>query len=91
MHWRRSKKGRQVYDDISGQELDGSMVMMARAEEMEELRRHGVYVKAPLTQCRDRTGKEPIGVRWVDVNKGDKVHPEYRSRLVAEEIKVDKR
>ena len=68
---------------ISGQELDGSMVMMARAEEMEEFMKHGVYVNVPLTQCRDRTGKEPIGVRWVDVNKGDKVHPEYRSRLVA--------
>ena len=33
----------------------------------------------------------PIGVRWVDVNKGDKDNPEYRSRLVAKEIKRDKR
>ena len=37
------------------------------------------------------TGKRPIGVRWVDVNKGDAVNPEYRSRLVAKEIKVNKR
>ncbi len=58
---------------------------------MEEFRKHGVHVKVPLSQCRGRTGKEPIGVRWVDVNKGDKVHPEIRSRLVAKEIKVVKR
>ena len=39
----------------------------------------------------DETGKAPIGVRWVDINKGDKVHPEYRSRLVAKEINKGKR
>merc|ERR1712163_70814 len=39
----------------------------------------------------DKTGKAPIGTRWVDVNKGDSVHPEYRSRLVAQEINTGKR
>ena len=28
---------------------------------------------------------------WVDANKGDKENPEYRRRLVAKEIKRDKR
>ena len=37
------------------------------------------------------TGKEPIGCRWLDVNKGDSGEPEYRSRLVAQEIKRDDR
>ena len=37
------------------------------------------------------TGKEPLGIRWVDINKGDNVHPEFRSNFVAKEIKVDKR
>merc|ERR1711989_3021 len=32
-----------------------------------------------------------VGVRWVDINKGDLERPEYRSRLVAKEIKRDKR
>ena len=32
------------------------------------------------------TGKKPIGVRWVDINKGDDQNPDYRSRLVAKEI-----
>eukprot|EP00974_Lingulodinium_polyedra_P010180 977891-Lingulodinium_polyedra.AAC.1 len=29
-----------------------------------------------------------MGIRWVGVNKGDQDHPEYRSRLVAKEIKT---
>ena len=33
------------------------------------------------------TGKAPIKVRWVDVNKGDDKEPNYRSRLVAMEFK----
>ena len=27
-------------------------------------------------------------IRWVDTNKGDDEHPEYRSRTVAEDLKV---
>ena len=32
-------------------------------------------------------GRSPITVRWVDVNKGDDESPNYRSRLVAREIR----
>ncbi len=51
-------------------------------------RKHGVYEHAPIEECWGQAGKKPIttGVRWVDVNKGDDIHPEVRSRLVAEEI-----
>ena len=50
---------------------------------MKEFVKHNVYNKVSLKKCWERTGKAPIGVRWVGVNKGDKIHPEYRSRLVA--------
>ena len=33
-------------------------------------------------------GKAPITVKWVDVNKGDDSNPNYRSRLVAREIRL---
>ena len=33
------------------------------------------------------TGRAPIAVKWVDVNKGDDEEPEYRCRLVAKDIK----
>ena len=52
---------------------------------------HKVYEKVPIQQCWDETGKNPITVRWLDINKGDEDSPEYRSRLVAQEIKRDKR
>ena len=41
-----------------------------------------VYKKVPRSEV---TGKV-ISVRWVDINKGDEVNPNYRSRLVAREI-----
>ena len=34
------------------------------------------------------SGRPPISVRWVDVNKGDEANPNYRSRLVARQIKA---
>ena len=45
----------------------------------------------PLEECWANTGKEPIGTRWVDINKGDESNPDYRSRLVAQEINDSKR
>ena len=44
-----------------------------------------------MEDCRKETGKRPIRVRWIDCNKGDAVHPNFRSRLVAKEIKKDSR
>ena len=57
---------------------------------MEEFKKKKVYKKVAVQKCWDETGKGPIGVRWVDINKGDKVNPEYRSRLVAKGIKLYK-
>ena len=37
------------------------------------------------------TGKAPLGIRWIDINKGDEEAVELRSRLFAKEIKRDKR
>ena len=81
----------QYFDDLSGEHLNGDMVRVARGEEMREVKKHRVYDKVSIEECWKNTGKAPIGTRWVDVNKGDTVHPEYRSRLVAQEIKTDKR
>jgi hypothetical protein len=79
------------WDDVSGKELDPEQVRKARKEEMQEFHKHKVYVKVPLAQCWSRTGKKPIGVRWVDINKGDERNPKYRSRLVAMEFNSGKR
>ena len=45
----------------------------------------------PIKECLDKTDKAPIKTRWIDINKGDKIHPELRSRLVAKDYNTGKR
>ena len=76
-----------VWDDMSGKKLKPELVAKARSEEMQEGFKHQVYSKVPIQDCLNATGRQPVGTRWVDVNKGDDSNPEYRSRLVAQELK----
>ena len=77
---------RVYYDDISGKVLDTKAVISARMEEIEGIKTFKVYDKVPRNEAYERTGRKPIAVRWVDVNKGDDINPEIRCRLVAKEI-----
>ena len=43
-----------------------------------------------MSACWRRTGRRPIGTRWVDENKGDVHNPEVRCRLVAQEVSTYK-
>ena len=79
------------YDELSNRRLDNAEVEKARLEELRQVYKFKVYDKVPLQECHDETGKDPIGVRWLDINKGDEYNKDYRSRLVAQEIKKDKR
>ena len=63
----------------------------ARFDEIKQLSAHGVYEKVPAPECWNATGKKPSQMKWADINKGDEVHPEYRSGLVAKAVKMDKR
>ena len=74
-------------DDLTGEELDPEEVKKARKEEITYFRNMNVYKKVPLEECLRETGKKPIGIRWVDINKGDRKNINYRSRLVAKEFK----
>ena len=75
-------------DDLSDQLLNDAMVYEARAVELKYFESKGVWTKVPWQQAFARTGRPPITVRWVDVNKGDDVNPRYRSRLVARQMKA---
>ena len=46
-----------------------------------------MYRKVLRQMARDR-GKRVIGVKWVDINKGDDRQPNYPPRLVAKELKA---
>ena len=76
-----------VWDDVSGTELDPLLTLKARAEEMEQFRKHKVYEKVKEEVCWAVAGKAPIDTRWIDIDKGDEVNPEYRLRLVAQQVK----
>ena len=65
------------------------LVKAARQVEMGYVRKFGVYDYTTRAEQELCLGKI-IGVRWVDVNKGDSEEPEYRSRLVGRELAVGK-
>ena len=75
-----------AFDDQSGAVLDPKLMRAARTAEIAYFRSMNVYTKVPIAECWKMTGSEPISVRWVDINKGDTLCPNYRSRLVAREF-----
>ena len=75
-------------DDLTGQALRDDLVKEARAKELAYFCQKGVWKKVQRSMARGRTGRPPISVRWVDVNKGDELNPNYRSRLVARQLKA---
>jgi hypothetical protein len=78
----------QFKDDITKQPLVDALVKEARKAELIYFAQKNVWMKVPRKVCYESTGRPPISVRWVDVNKGDDERPKYRSRLVARQMKV---
>ena len=76
----------EAWDDASGEDLDPATVMTARREEIAYYKAMGAFTKVPISQCIARTGRKPIGVRWRDINNGDRYNVNVRSRLVAKEF-----
>jgi len=75
-------------DATTGQILKDDLVSIARIKELTYFHSKGVWIKVPKAESRANTGRPPITVRWVDVNKGDDIAPNYRSRLVARQIRA---
>ena len=53
-------------DDVTGRPLNPKLVAKARADEVRDANAHNVWTKVPIEECVQRTGKGPIGGRWVD-------------------------
>ena len=49
----------EVWEEMSRQLLDQKKVDTARNEEMEFFRKYQVYVKVPINECWEVTGKPP--------------------------------
>ncbi len=64
------------YDAIAGEGMIKEPVEAARKAEMETFKKHGLCEKVPNKDCLGETSEGPVGVKWVDTNKGDKEKPE---------------
>ena len=74
-------------DDLTGQPLLPGPCKQAHQLELDYFRTKGVWEMRRVAEALQRTGRRPISVRWVEVNKGDSENPKIRSRLVAREIR----
>ena len=70
-----------AWDDLTGMSLDAGKVLEARANEVAYIRAKKVYGKIPRGQAM-RNGWKIIRTRWIDINKGDVINTNFRSRLV---------
>ena len=75
--------GDEFYDEATDEKLDKKKVAEARREDMELFEDMGVYKKVPYAPAIERTGRQPIGTRKVNVKKADGRH---RMRQVAKEF-----
>ena len=62
-------------DDLTGIRLNTELMMQARKEEIEYFKSMGVFEKVDVSEAWHRTGKAPIPIRWVDINKETKWSP----------------
>ena len=86
IHEKEDHEDQMFFDDITGAHLDTQGVLPAR-QELQWLHRAKAYEKRTIEECWQKTGKGPITLKWIDRNKGDREHPNYRSRIVVREVK----
>ena len=84
-HVEDEEKGHAAYDDVTGEILDPKEVMKARLKELECIDNKKVWRKISRRDALEK-GIKIIKSRWIDVNKGDAVSPNYRSRFVGKEF-----
>ena len=75
----------EAWDDVTGERLEAKEVLKARMLEIGYVRQKKVWKKISRDEAIKR-GIKIIKTRWLDINKGDKANPNYRSRFVAKEF-----
>jgi hypothetical protein len=73
-------------DENTGMPLPSNLVRAARVEELKFFKDKDVWEIVATKEAIRRSGKQPISVRWIEVNKGDDDAVVIRSRLVACEM-----
>ena len=78
----------EAWDDVKGGKLKVEGVKKARKEEVNYMIKRGIWKVVPTSECWKKTGRAPIGTRWVDTDEGTEEAPDVRCRLVARDFKV---
>ena len=73
-------------EDLTGKPLDPGLTIGAQREEIIEMYPRQVWLGKYVAEWYRDIGKPPIPVHWVKTNKGDKIHPNVRCRLVAKHM-----
>lgn len=76
-----------VIDQSTGKPLPPELVAKAREEEMGFVRKMKIWEYDTVENCLAKSGRQPIPMGWVDINKGDDEHPKVRCRLVVQETR----
>ena len=74
------------YDDVSGDQLDRALFQAARELAIDFLKNMKVYDIVIRKEMKKSGRGKLIKGRWLDVNKGDSVTPDVRSRYVGKEF-----
>ena len=75
------------YDEITGAVLNPESVEKSRGDEVGYMRQLKVYTQSSEEEMISCGVTKPIPTRWLDLNKGDDVTENIRSRCVAQETK----
>ena len=66
--------GHTAWDDVSGMKLDPERLRETIREYIEEYHKHDVSANVPIEEYWRDTCRAPVGVIWIDINKGDTEH-----------------
>ena len=67
--------GVEAEDDVKGGPLDPHEVKAARQKEIQYLWDRKVYEYSTAAESRTRAGRNPVGLKWIDTNKGSAEAP----------------
>ena len=71
--------------DVKGRPLDPHELKAARQKDIQYLWDRKLYEYATEVEAPARTGRNTVGLKWIDTNKGSAEAPRYRTRLVCTE------
>ena len=78
---------REAEDDVKGGPLNPHEVKNACEKDIKYLWNMEVYDCSTEAEAWARRGRKPVGLKWIDTNKGSAEAPRYRSRLVCTEVR----